>query len=325
MIAGASGSMGTTALLRLKDIPGVKVRAADIKLPRVKGKNISFVRADLTKKEICEKITKNIDFVLMFAAIVSTAPVMAKNPVSHVTTNMMINSRMLEASYFAGVKKFLWLSSTTGYPEKNSKLKEEDMFYGDPPDNYFSVGWMSRYTEILCRMYATKLKKSMAAVILRPINIYSEYESFDFEKAHVLPSLVRKVVERQNPIEVWGDGKQKKDLVYADDVFDACLLALKRNTKFNAFNIGSGKEYSINELLKIIIKADGYGKAKVVHNLSKPSTIKKRSVDIAKAKKILGFETKTTIEKGIFKMLKWYKENQQYQKNEQNSHNNHNN
>ena len=92
---------------------------------------------------------KDINYVFMFAANLSTAPVVAKNPVSHVTENMIMNAQMLEAAYHEGVKKFLWLSSSTCYPMTDGVLKDEDMFTGDPPDNYYSVGWMSRYTEIL--------------------------------------------------------------------------------------------------------------------------------------------------------------------------------
>ncbi len=309
LIAGAAGLMGSIALLRLSNLPGINVRAADLRKPRISAGNISFVRADLKNLDECKKVVKDIDYLFMFAAILSTAPVMAKNPISHVTLNMIINSQILEAAYLAGVKKFLWLSSSTGYPLREGILKEENMFDGDPPDVYFSVGWMSRYTEVLCRMYATKLKKPMPTIILRPANIYGGYEDFHFETCHVLPALIRKVVERQNPIEVWGTGEQRRDLIYADDVFDACLLSLEKVDKFDVFNIGYGKEYSINELLKMILEIDGFQDAKVVYDSSKPSAIMKRSIDFTKAKKVLGFKPKTTIREGISKTIKWYREN----------------
>ena len=245
----------------------------------------------------------------MFAAVLSTAPVMAKNPVSHITSNMIMNAQMLEAAYFAGVKKFLWLSSCTGYPLTEGVLKEENMFDGDPPDVYFSVGWMSRYTEVLCRMYATKLKVSMPTVVLRPTTIYGEYEDFHFDTCHMLPALVRKVVERQKPIEVWGTGTNTRDLIYADDVFDACLLAMEKIDTFDVFNVGFGRQYSVNELLKMIIEIDGYSNAEIVHNTSKPSTIKKRVINLTRAPKVLGFEVKTSIEDGITKMVEWYRQN----------------
>ncbi len=307
LVTGASGSMGTTALKRMANIPNVFIRAVDIVEPRISASNISFIKADLKDFNVCKKITEGIDYVFMFAAILSTAPVMAENPVSHVTSNMIINSQILEAAYFAGIKKFLWLSSTTGYPKKDGKLKEEDIFKGDPPDNYFSVGWMSRYTEALCRMYATKLKRSMPAVVLRPTNIYSEYETFDPMKSHVLPALIKKVVDRQKPIQVLGDGEQRKDLVYSDDVFDACLLALEKVSTFDSFNIGSGKEYSIKELLELAIELDRYKEAEIKYNVSKHMSFNQRSFDLSKSKKILDFKAKTEIKKGVGEMIKEYK------------------
>jgi GDP-L-fucose synthase len=310
LVAGSTGLMGTAALLRLANQEGISVRAVYRKRkPHIFADNISYVQADLTNKEDCQGLVSGIDYVFMFAAILSTAPVIAKNPVSHITSNMIMNSQMLEAAYFADVKKFLWLSSSTGYPLTDTVLKEENMFDDDPPDIHFPVGWMSRYTETLCRMYATKLKKSMPVAVLRPTTIYGEYEGFDFKTCHVFPALIRRVADRQKPIEVWGTGKNSRDLIYYDDVFDACILALVRVEKYDVFNIGYGVQYDINELLDKIIKIDHYDDAKITHDASKPSSIMKRVTDLSKAEKVLGFKAKTTIEQGIEKMLKWYREN----------------
>lgn len=310
LIAGATGLMGTIALSRLSSLSGVNIRAVyHQRQPRIFAENISYVKADLRNLDDCKRVVEGIDYVFMFATVLSTAPVMAKNPVSHITTNMIMNAQILEASYFAGVKKFLWLSSSTGYPQKEGLIKEEDMFEADPPDKYFSVGWMSRYTEVLCRMYATKLKKIMPTVILRPTTIYGEYEDFHFETCHVLPALIRRVIERQKPIEVWGAGENKRDLIYADDMFDACLLAFEEVDIFDIFNIGFGEQYSINELLKMILEIDNYDNAEVVHNLSRSSAISERSIDITKAKETFGFRAKTPIRVGIAKVIECYKSN----------------
>ena len=223
LVAGSAGLMGTTALLRLKDAPGVNVKAVYHRRgPRVSADNIAHVQADLRNVDACKKVAEGIDYVFMFAAVLSTAPVIARNPVSHITSNLIMNAQMLEASYFAGVKKFVWLSSSTGYPESRHPLKEDDMFAGNPPDVYFSVGWMSRYTEVLCRMYSTKLKNPMPVVILRPTTIYGEYEGFDFEKCHMLPALVRRVCDREDPLVVWGDGQNRRLSKYKDIFSNLC-------------------------------------------------------------------------------------------------------
>lgn len=308
LITGATGLMGTTALKRFSNMPGVKLRAVyHRKKPFVYADNISYVYADLTNKKKCKEIVKDIDYVFMFASILSTAPRIARNPVSHTTETIIMNAQMLEAAYFADVKKFIWLSSSTGYPVKESALKEEQMFEGDPPDIYFPVGWMSRYTEVLGRMYATKLKESMPIVILRPTTIYGEYESFQLENCHVLPALIRKVVERRKPIEVWGTGDVSRDLIYSGDVLDACIIAMEKVDIFDVFNIGFGRQYTVNEMLKTIIEIDKYDDAKIVYNTSKPFTIKKRVVDLTKAKEKLGFEIRTSLEEGVSKMIHHYK------------------
>ena len=309
LVAGSTGLMGTTALLRLKDQPNINVKAVyHNRKPTIFADNIEYIKADLKDLNNCKNVVKDIDYVLMFAAILSTAPMVARDPVSHVTETMIMNSQMLEAAYFEKIKKFIWLSSSTGYPMKDDILTEKDMFKGNPPDKYFSVGWMSRYTETLCRMFSTKLKEPIPIVIFRPTTIYGEYESFDFKKSHVLPALVRKVVEKQKPIVVWGNGEKRRDLIYSDDVFDAIILAMEKIKKYDVFNVGFGKDYSINEILKTILDLDDFKDAEIIFDKTKPTSIDKRTIDFSKIKKELSFKPKTTLKDGITKMINWYRQ-----------------
>ena len=311
LVTGAAGQLGTITLKSFSNLPGVHIRAVYHKQqPTVFADNIEYVQADLKNPESCREITKDIDIAFMFAGRVLTSPVIARDPVSPVTEMMILNAQVLEAAYLAGVKKLLWVSSSTGYPRTERTLKEEDMFDGDPADIYFSLGWMSRYTEILCRMYATKLKNPMTIVILRPTTIYSEYEDFNYESSHVLPALVRRVVERQKPIEVWGTGENKRDLIYASDVIDAGLMVLERVDTFDVFNIGYGKYYSVGEILQMILEIDNYLEAEITHDTSKPDTVKTIYLDLAKSQKVLGFKAKTSLKEGISRMVESYRRNQ---------------
>lgn len=310
LIAGATGQMGTITLKGFGNLPGVHIRAVYHKRqPTLFADNITYVQADLKNLEDCKKVVEDIDIVFMFAGRLLTAPVIAKNPISPVTETMIVNAQMLESAYYAGVQKFLWFSSSTGYPSREGFLGEDDMFEGDPPDVYFPFGWMSRYTEVLCRMYATKLRNPMKIVVLRPTTIYSEYEDFQFESSHVLPALIRRVVERHKPIVIWGTGENTRDLIYASDVIDASLMALEKVTSFDVLNIGFGKENSIHELLKMILEIDNYQDAEIVYDTSKPQTVKKTHIDLTKSQKILGFKAKTSIREGITKMIEWYRKN----------------
>lgn len=310
VVAGAAGLMGTFTLLRLRNQPGVEVIATvHQRPPLVEGANIRCLQADLTSLEDCRRVLEGADYLWLLAARLATAPVVAKDPLAHMTSNMLINANMLEAAWKAGLKKVLWLSSSTAYPDQEKPLQEEDFFRGDPPANHFAVGWMTRYTEALCRMYATILSHPLTIIAFRPTTIYGEYESFDFERAHVLPALVRKVVERQQPLEVWGSGEELRDFIYGDDVLDACLAALNVvNAGFEVLNLGYGREYRIREVLEIILRQDGFKDAELVYNQSKPSSVLRKTLDLTRIKARLGFQPKTDLESGIQKMLEWYRQ-----------------
>jgi hypothetical protein len=145
----------------------------------------------------------------MCAANTSGAAVMAKTPLAHLTPNILMNVSMLDAAYQAGVKKFLFISSNTVYPLADYPVKESDVtneFY----EKYFIVAWMKRFTEIVCEMYATKIANPMKVCVVRPANIYGEFDDFEWETSHVIPALIRKVVERHDPLMVWGNGEDLK-------------------------------------------------------------------------------------------------------------------
>jgi len=305
LVTGAAGMMGSHALLALKDMP-VKVRAVDWqKKPLVFSNNIAHLEADLTDAKECQKAVRGMDYVLNFAAKISRR---AKT-YDYLLTNLKINALMLEAAYQSGVKKYLWLSSSVAYPPQNHPLKEEEMFLADPADNYFGIGWTTRYIENLCRMYATKVNSPMTTIVLRPTAIYGEYADFNPETSHVLPALIRKVVERQSPIEIWGGGEVKRDFVYAGDVARACILALEKTDNFSALNIGLGKSYSSKELLDSILKVDDYKTAKVVFDKTKGKNLHSIEVDCSKAKKLLGWKPEVSLEEGIKRTIAWYKQN----------------
>jgi GDP-L-fucose synthase len=214
----------------------------------------------------------------------------------------------MEAAYEVGVGKFLWLASTTGYPPSGDhQVKEDEMFDGEPYDKYYFAGWTKRFTEILSRMYGEKLAKPMTTIVLRPTNIYGPNDDFEFATSHVVPALIRKVVERWNPLEVWGTGNDVRDMIYIDDMIDAMILAMQKVDAFDAINIGLGKGHSIKEILSMILDIDGFTDSSVVYDASKPSMIPIRLVDTAKATEVLGFEAKVDLQEGLRRTIGWYR------------------
>ena len=310
LVAGGTGFIGVNLINRLLS-SGANVRATLHKRDEiVVDKRIEYIKADLLIMDDCKRVVKDMDYVFMCAANTAGAAVMASTPLVHVTPNIIMNSHMLDPAYFAKVKKFVWLSRNAAYPPTGDRpVKEDEMFNGDPYDTYFGVGWMKRYTEILCKLYSEKLRDRMATVVLRPSNIYGPYDKFDFATSHMMAATIRKVVERQKPIKVWGTGNDIRDLIYIDDFIDAMILAAEKIETFDPINVGYGKGYSIKEILQICLEVDGYTNAIVEYDPTKPSMIPVRLISTEKTEKMIGFKARTDLKEGIRKTMEWCREN----------------
>lgn len=306
LVTGGAGFVGSNLIKRLLDM-GSNIRATlHKKKAKTADDTVGYITCDLQKPEDCHKICQDMDYIFLCAANTSGAAVMEKTPLAHLTPNIIMNSLMLEAAYAAGVKKVLFISSNTVYPATDYPVKENDANF-EFFEKYFIVGWMKRFSEIMCQMYSTKIGKPMQTVVVRPANVYGPMDDFEWETSHVLPALIRRVVERHDPIRVWGDGNDIKDFIYVDNLVDGLILAMEKIEGFDVVNIASGKEYCLRDILNLILEIDGYENARVEYDVSKPTMIPKRLIDPSKARELLGFETKTSIEEGLKKTIEWYR------------------
>jgi GDP-L-fucose synthase len=308
LVAGATGLIGSHLLLRLLD-EGAMVRATFHKKdPVILDPRIEYIRCDLTNGADCRRAVDGIQHVHLCAANSSGAAMIAASPMVHVTPNILINSQMLEAAYDACVEKFIWLGSTIAYPNSDQPMKEDQLMNEEPFDKYYYAGWAKRFMEVLCRMYGEKLPRPMTTIVLRPTNVYGPMDDFEFATSHVIPALIRKSIERWEPIEVWGDGREVRDAIYVDDMVEAMVLAAAKINKYEAINIGLGKGYSVRELLSLITELDGFEKANVKFDPSKPTMIPVRLIDTSKAESLLGFRASVDIREGLGRTIKWYRE-----------------
>lgn len=307
LVTGGGGFIGGRLASELVR-KGALVRATiHHKKPPLPLNEIQYVEADLTLQSECEKVVQGVDYVFMCAANTSGAAVIAKDPLEHVTANVVMNTFMLNASYRAEVKKFIFISSSIVYPPTGSiPSREEEAMIGEPYDAYFSAGWMKRYGEILCRTYSEKLGTPMTTIVVRPSNVYGPFDKFDFERAHVTASLIRKVLEGQEPLEVWGTGEDIRDLIFIDDFIGGLLLAAEKIETFNPINIASGTGYSIKKILNAIAQGAGKKIKQIVFDPSKPSMIPVRLMDVTKAQSLLGFKCRTSLETGLKYTIDWY-------------------
>jgi GDP-L-fucose synthase len=307
LVTGASGLIGSALVRRLLQ-EDVRVRAtAHNAPPWVDDDRVEYVRADLLRQEDCRRCVAGASFVFMCAASTSGAAVIQRTPMVHVTPNVVMNSLMLEAAYQANVKKVLYLSSTTGYPAAPGRpVHEEEMFTGDPYEKYYFVGWVKRFSEILCNMY-TRLPEPMTTIVLRPTNVYGPRDKFDFATSHVTAAIVRRVVERHRPLTIWGTGNDVRDLIYVDDMVEAMVRAMRTLDSHDVINIGLGKGYSVKEILRIALAVDGYEDAEIDFDISAPTMIPDRLVDVTKAERVLGFRAGVDLAEGLERTIKWYR------------------
>jgi len=305
LVAGGSGFVGINLANKLAGFKANVVASYNKNFSFKKNSNVKYRKYDFLQPDQCKEACNNIDYVFMCAANTSGAKVISSTPLVHLTPNMIMNMNMLEAAYETGVKKFLFISSNTVYPLTDYPVKEDDItneFF----DAYHIVGWMKRFTEIVCDMYSNKIKKPMNTVIVRPGNLYGPHDKFDPEKSKVIPALITRAVKKQNPFNVWGDGKDLKDFIYIDDYIDGMLLAMQKLSNSTPINIASGQPITIREVLKYILKASNHLDAEIFYDSSKPSMIPKRIIDISFAKKMLDWQPKISIEEGIKKTVNWY-------------------
>lgn len=309
LVTGASGFLGGSLVRRLV-AEGHRVRAlVHENEPIGLAGPCEIVRGDLGRPEDCRRAVDGVDRVFHFAAVTSGAAVMVRTPLVHLTPNVVMNTLLLEAAHAAGVRRFVFPSSGAAYPPTgNRPVREEEMFSADPYDGYYAVASMKRFTELLCEMYANRVEPPMSTVVVRPSNVYGPFDKFDPATSHVTAALVRKVATGLDPIPVWGDGSEIRDLIYIEDFLDGVLAAADSEERFLAVNIASGRGCSVREILETLLAIDGRSKAAVEFDSSKPSTIPARLMDTTLARETLGFEARTSLEKGLAHTLAWFRQ-----------------
>lgn len=305
LVTGGAGFIGTNLITQLK-ARGAHVTATLFKnQPQISYSDVNYIKCDLTNFNDCMDVTRNVDFVFMAGANSSGAEVIQKTPLVHLTPNLIMNSQMLAASYANHVKKFCFISSNTVYPDVSYAVKEDDVSY-EFFSKYYIVGWMKQFSEIMCDMYSNKISSPMDTLIVRPGNLYGPFDKFTEKNSKVIAALIRRAIERQNPILVWGDGEDLKDFLYIEDFIDAMLAAFKHSSNYGVFNIASGKPATINSVLEIILKLTNHADTIVNYDKDKPTMIPKRLINIDRIQKATGWSPATDLEAGLSKTIKWY-------------------
>ena len=305
LVLGASGFIGKNVAYYFSKKKNFNVIGTFYK-KRTTIKNVKMVKCDLTNKKETDKIIKGTDIIIQAAATTSGAKDIIEKPYLHVNDNAIINSMVTRSAYDYKVKHVIVFSCSVMYQSSKKKIKEKDFNPNlNVHPNYFGAAWMKIFVEKMCAFYA-KLGRNKYTLI-RHSNTFGIYDKFDLKKSHVMGASINKVVNsKNNKVTIWGDGKEKRDLIFIDDLINFVDLAIKKQrNKYELFNVGSGKLISINKLVKIIIKVYGK-KIKIINDTSKKTLRTLICLDTSKAKRELNWSPKVSLENGIRKTVNWY-------------------
>ena len=312
LITGGSGLVGQNLTIHLREQGYTNLKVLiHRKQPRIKFDDVEYWTGDLMTQNSCLDITSGVDVVVHAAASTSNAVDTVVDPLAHVTPNVAMNNFLIDAAWRNNVKHYIFISSNTVYPPKGDvPVVETDFLFDEPYPVYFPVGWMKRYAEVQCELYAKYLPRTMKCTVVRPANLFGPHDKYDFNKCHVTPATIRKVADKMNPIPVWGDGSELRDLLYIDDFVDALQTIMeKEENMFEVYNVGSNNVASVLAVVEIMQSLAGY-QAPIEFIQGKPSMIPTRRIDSNKIKNQLGWEAKTPLGDGLYKAYLWYKENQ---------------
>ncbi len=301
LVTGGTGLIGRQIVNILCDA-GANVKVVSLDQVNVDDR-AEHVFGDLTDFSLCKELTGDMDFVFHVAGIKGSIDVTKSKPASFFVPLLMFNTNMLEACRLNNVQKVVYTSSIGAYSSAEIFVEGENA--DGPPMDMFP-GWAKRMAELQVKAYKIQYGLDNFAIV-RPCNVYGPGDNFDPKNAMVIPTLMHRIHQKENPVVVWGDGSAIRDFAYSRDVAEGVILALYHGTGGEFVNLGSGKGYSIKELVETLNEFLDFN---YQFDTSKPSGFPRRIMDMAKAKKVIQYEPSTSLLDGLKETWNWFVENQ---------------
>ena len=302
LVTGGAGFIGSHLVDRLIDEGFEVVVLDDFSSGRRENLNQHFgkanfclVEGDVRDRADVRKALKGVDVVFHLAAIVSV-DFSVKNPLLVNEVNVGGTLNVLRESLKAGVKRFVYASSCAVYGEPVHLPVDE----GHPARPFSPYGVSKLAAEHYCRVFHAVY--GLETVCLRFFNVYGSRQASG-PYSGVIMKFVDRLKRGKQPI-IYGDGEQTRDFVFVKDVVDACMRTMRcENCVGEVINVGSGREITINELAKILIRLFKVQKVKPVYTESRIGDIKHSCADMSRAKKLLGYKPKVSLVEGLKRLL----------------------
>lgn len=311
LVTGGAGFVGSHLVEALMD-KGAIVKVCDSlenghleNLAKVKDK-VEFINIDLSNLDNCLKIASGQEIILHLAAKVGGIEFNRRHPATMFRDNIIVNSNVFEAARQNQVERMLVISSACIYPrDSRIPMLESEGFNGSPEETNEGYGWAKRMVEVQARVYNQEF--GMRIAIARPFNTFGPRDHFEPEKSHVIPALIKRIFDGEDPLKVWGSGEQSRSFIYVEDVVRGLLALAEKYPSCDPINIGTDEEVKIKDLVKLILEISNK-KVKVFFDTSRPSGQPRRNCDNSKAKEKIGFVAKVSLREGLERTIKWYVE-----------------
>ena len=250
------------------------------------------------------------ELVLHLAAEVGGIGANRANPGRYWYANLTMGAHVLEQSRLVGVDKLVVVGTVCEYPKfAPVPFREESLWEGYPEETNAPYGVAKR--ALLVGGQAYREQYGLEVVHLLEVNLYGPRDSFDPATAHVIPDLIRKMVEAQERGEdhvlLWGDGSPTREFLYVEDAADAIWLAAQQYSGADPVNLGSGQEISIRELAELVAALTAFD-GEIVWDPSKPNGQPRRRLDTSRAEALFGFRARTPLREGLQQTIAWYRE-----------------
>jgi GDP-L-fucose synthase len=250
------------------------------------------------------------EFVFMAAAKVGGILANSSQPVDFIRSNLMVQNNLIDASYYAGVKKLLFLGSSCIYPKfAPQPIKEESLLSGalEPTNEWYAIAKIAGIK--LCQAY--RAQYGLNAISLMPTNLYGPGDNFDLDASHVLPALLRKFHEAKvagaPEVVMWGTGTPRREFLHVDDLADACLHLMRHYDSGEIVNVGTGEDLTIRELAELVKATVGF-EGDIVQDTTKPDGTPRKLLDVTRLHG-LGWQHRIDLAEGIRSTYGWFLEN----------------
>ena len=238
------------------------------------------------------------EYVYLAAAKVGGIGANAYYPGHFIYDNLMIQTNVIHAARKFGVKKLLFLGSSCIYPKFAEQPITEDQLLGghlEPSNDAYAIAKIAGIK--MCQAY--RKQYGFNAISLMPTNLYGPNDNYDLDSSHVLPAMIRKFHEAKDKVTLWGDGSAIREIIFVDDIAEACVFFMKKKIREPLINIGTGKGFTIKEYANLLLRTIYPGsKVKIRFDKTKPNGTPRKVLNVNLARKY-GWVAKTDIKKAI--------------------------